>query len=219
MQTGLSLATGWTLAAGGELTEAIRVVRTAARDAATRCQPTHELACLQAALLWGDSSVAKRARELAGVLQLPLADLVARHAEALDADDGPALLDASMDYQALGDRAAGADAAAQAALAYTRSGQSKRGRYAATLAQQIADDCGGLCTPALRNPAGQPLTPRQREIVELVVAGLQNREIAERLVMSVRSVEGHIYRACLRVGASSREELAKILRRGPLGGW
>ncbi|MDO3635823.1 response regulator transcription factor, partial [Mycolicibacterium arseniciresistens] len=109
--------------------------------------------------------------------------------------------------------------AAQAAVAYTRSGQSRRGKYAATLAAQIADDCGGLCTPALRNPAGQPLTPRQREIVELVCADLSNKEIADRLVMSVRSVEGHIYRACQRVGASSREELARILRRGPLSGW
>ena len=50
-------------------------------------------------------------------------------------------------------------------------------------------------------------------------ADLSNKEIADRLVMSVRSVEGHIYRACQRVGASSREELARILRRGPLSGW
>jgi DNA-binding CsgD family transcriptional regulator len=33
--------------------------------------------------------------------------------------------------------------------------------------------------------------------------------------MSVRSVEGHVYRACQRVGANSREELAAIARRGP----
>lgn len=69
--------------------------------------------------------------------------------------------------------------------------------------------------PGVRNPAGQPLTGRQREIVELVVAGLSNKQIAERLVMSVRSVEGHLYRACQRVGASSREQLAAIIRRGP----
>jgi DNA-binding CsgD family transcriptional regulator len=33
--------------------------------------------------------------------------------------------------------------------------------------------------------------------------------------MSVRSVEGHLYRACQRVGANSREELAAIIRKGP----
>jgi DNA-binding CsgD family transcriptional regulator len=124
------------------------------------------------------------------------------------------LLDASSKYQAIGDRVTAADAAAQAAVAFSGSGQGKRGLYAAAVARQLATDCGGICTPALRHPAGQPLTQRQREIVEFVVAGLSNKEIAKRLVMSVRSVEGHLYRACQRVGASSREELAAIVRGG-----
>ena len=53
MQTGLSLATGWTLAAGGGLADAVAVVREAAREARDRNQPTHELACLQAAISMG----------------------------------------------------------------------------------------------------------------------------------------------------------------------
>ncbi|OMC30579.1 LuxR family transcriptional regulator [Mycobacterium sp. GA-1841] len=215
MHTAMSVATGWTLAAGGALTEAIAVVRDAGRNAARCAQPTHELACLQAAAQWGDSSGAARARELAETLKLPLADTVARHIEALAADDGAGLLSAAEDYRAFGDRATAADATAQAAVAFGRHGQAKRSAYAAAIAQERAAECGGLCTPALRNPAGQPLTQRQREIVELVVAGLSNKQIAERLVMSVRSVEGHLYRACQRVGACSREELAAILRRGP----
>lgn len=35
--------------------------------------------------------------------------------------------------------------------------------------------------------------------------------------MSVRTVEGHIYRACQRVGAQSRDELATIIRSRPAG--
>lgn len=217
MQTNLSLATGWTLAAGGALSDAVAEVRVAAKDALGRTQPTHELACLQAAIQWGDTTVAERVRELATALQLPLADLVARHAESLSTDDGPGLLAASADYAAIGDRVAAADAAGQAAIAFSRSGLGKRSRYAAAVAHQLADECGGLCTPALRHPAGALFTNRQREIVEFVVAGLSNREIADRLVMSVRSVEGHLYRACQRVGANSREELAAIIRAGPLG--
>ena len=40
-------------------------------------------------------------------------------------------------------------------------------------------------------------------------------EIAEALVTSVRTVEGHLYRACQRVGATSRSDLAAIMRAGP----
>ncbi|MGE2692359.1 LuxR C-terminal-related transcriptional regulator [Mycolicibacterium pulveris] len=218
MQTALSIATGWALAANGCLAEAIATVASAAHQARERGQPTHEVACLQAAAQWGDTSWAARARELADELALPLASAVARHTESLATDDGEGLLAASNDYLATGDRATAADVAAQAAVAFTRGQQRKRGLYAAAVAKELSDACGGLCTPALRTPASQPLTGRQREVVELLVAGLSNREIAERLVMSVRSVEGHVYRACQRVGASTREELAAIARKGPSAG-
>jgi DNA-binding CsgD family transcriptional regulator/tetratricopeptide (TPR) repeat protein len=214
MQTGLAVARGWALAAGGCLTEAISIAHAAGVDARKRNQPTHELACIQVAAQWGDTSGAIRARELANELSFPLADVVARHTESLLADDGEGLLAASTDYRALGDRAAAADVAAQAAVAFSRNQQRKRSLYAAALGQELATECGGLCTPALRNPIGQPLTGRQREIIELVAAGLSNKEIAERLVTSVRTVEGHVYRAYQRLGAGSREELVEMLRAG-----
>jgi DNA-binding NarL/FixJ family response regulator len=217
MQTALAVASGWALAAGGCLTEAVSVVHAAGEDARKRSQPTHELACLQVAAQWGDTSGATRARELADELALPIADAVARHTESLAADDGEGLLAASADYRALDDRAAAADVAAQAAVAFSRKQQRKRSLYAAALAQELATECGGLCTPALRNPIGQPLTGRQREIIELVAAGLSNKQIAERLVTSVRTVEGHVYRAYQRLGAESREELVKMLRAGQGG--
>jgi len=217
MGTGFAVASGWAMAAGGYLTDAISVVHAAAESARTRGQPTHELACVQAAAQWGDTSGATRARELVSELSLPIANAVARHTESLLADDGEGLLVASADYRALGDRAAAADVAAQAAVAFGRGQQRKRSLYAAALARQLATDCGGLRTPALRNPIGQPLTGRQREIIELVAAGLSNKEIAERLVTSVRTVEGHVYRAYQRLGAGSREELVGMLRAGQGG--
>jgi DNA-binding CsgD family transcriptional regulator len=218
MHTAFSLATGWAMAASGRLGEAVASVQQAARLAHDRGQPTHELACIQAAAQWGDASRAARARELAEVLSLPLADAVALHAEALLSGDGEGLLAAATAYQGIGDRAAAADAAAQASVAFDESQQHRRGLYAAAMARELADECGGLCTPALRTPTGLKLSGRQRDVVELVVAGLSNREIAEKLVMSVRTVEGHVYRACQRVGAQSREELSSIIRSGPSAG-
>lgn len=46
----------------------------------------------------------------------------------------------------------------------------------------------------------------------LLAAGLSNKDIAERLVVSVRTVEGHIYRACTRLGVQDRSALAGIFR-------
>ncbi len=217
MDTALSVATGWALVASGRLVDAIAVVQEAAALARVRAQPTHELACLQVAAQWGDTSGAERARELAEALSLPLANAVARHAESLRSGDSEELLEAVAQYRAVGDLATAADVAAQAAAAFAARKSHSRGMYAAAIAQQLANECGGLCTPALRTPAGHPLTERQREIAEMVLAGLSNREIADRLVMSVRSVEGHLYRACVRVGAKSREELAALMRAGPAG--
>ncbi|MFY9918534.1 MAG: AAA family ATPase, partial [Mycobacterium sp.] len=184
MHTALAVATGWALAAGGYLSDAVAAVRDAAAKARDRGQPTHELACLQVAAQWGDSSMSERARELAGELSLPLADAVARHAESLAAKDGEGLLAASNDYRAIGDRAAAADSAAQAAVAFSQSLQRRRRLYAAAIAQGLSDECGGLSTPALRSPTGHPLTERQREIVELAVAGMSNKDIAKKLFMS-----------------------------------
>jgi DNA-binding CsgD family transcriptional regulator len=219
MHTALSLASGWAMAASGRLGEAVASAREAARLARDRGQPSHELACIQAAAQWGDASQAARAQELArelgGVKSLPLAVAVASHAEALHAGDGEGLLAASAQYRAIGDRAAAADAAAQASVAFDESQQHRRGLFAAAVARELAEECGGLSTPALRTPTGLKLSGRQRDVVELVVAGLSNRDIADQLVMSVRTVEGHVYRACQRVGAQSREELASIVRSGP----
>jgi DNA-binding NarL/FixJ family response regulator len=40
---------------------------------------------------------------------------------------------------------------------------------------------------------------------------LSNRQIAERLVVSVRTIEGHLYRACAKLGASDRTQLAALI--------
>lgn len=53
----------------------------------------------------------------------------------------------------------------------------------------------------------RPLSPRQTEVLELVCAGLRNREIAERLTISVRTVEAHTKQLLHRTGAADRSEL------------
>ena len=114
----------------------------------------------------------------------------------------------------MGDLVAAVDAAAHAATGYRRQGLGGSAFGCSTRADALAQRCGDAITPALRQASERlPLTDREREIVMLIADGLSNREIAERLSLSVRTVESHIYRAMAKTGTTSRDELANLLRR------
>jgi DNA-binding NarL/FixJ family response regulator len=56
------------------------------------------------------------------------------------------------------------------------------------------------------------LSSREREIAELVAAGRRNREIAETLFLSVRTVEGHLARIFRKLEVESRTQLGALVR-------
>jgi two-component system response regulator TtrR len=55
------------------------------------------------------------------------------------------------------------------------------------------------------------LTQREREVLDLVVAGKMNREIAEALDISIKTVEAHRARLMEKLGADSVAELVQIV--------
>lgn len=57
------------------------------------------------------------------------------------------------------------------------------------------------------------LTPREREVLGLLVAGNGNRAIADELVISPETAKGHIYSVMRKVGAATRVEAAAIAVR------
>jgi DNA-binding NarL/FixJ family response regulator len=57
------------------------------------------------------------------------------------------------------------------------------------------------------NPAG--LTARQLEVLALLVEGLTNAEIADRLVVSPRTAEHHVTAVLAKLGATTRVEAAR----------
>lgn len=63
-------------------------------------------------------------------------------------------------------------------------------------------------------PIGQEaLTPREREVMELLVSGMQNRRVAEVLGISHRTVEVHKARVLEKTGARSIVELVRKIER------
>lgn len=68
-------------------------------------------------------------------------------------------------------------------------------------------------TPSPRTGVSSTLTRRERDVASLAAQGFRNAEIAARLLLSVRTVEGHIYRTFEKLGISRREDLREALDR------
>jgi DNA-binding CsgD family transcriptional regulator len=210
----LSLARAWVAASQGAVSEAISVLLSAAERARATGRFAAEVLCLQTASQFGDRTCAPRLNELESIAEGPRAGLAARFAAALRDGDAAELSSVSEEFEQIGDLVAAVDSAAHAAVAYRRRDKRGSALGCSTRARALADQCGGAWTPALRQASETlPLTDREIEIVMLIADGLSNREVAERLTLSVRTVESHVYRAMMRTGTTGRDELVALLPR------
>jgi DNA-binding NarL/FixJ family response regulator len=68
--------------------------------------------------------------------------------------------------------------------------------------------------PKRQQPAG--LTPREREILQLVAQGRSNGEIAKTLEISEPTVKGHLWRVYRKIGVANRTAAARWVARSQL---
>ncbi|MGZ4528115.1 MAG: LuxR C-terminal-related transcriptional regulator [Mycobacterium sp.] len=211
----LELARAWERASVGQLTAAQTHAVRAAEMAQESGMHGVEMRALHTAVRFGDRSHAARLDKLAAMLNTPLAEAVADHARGLARHDAGLLDAAAARFADLGALAFAADASAQAAGEHARRGERAEKFESSTWASSVASRCG-LRTPALEAAASPlPFSGREREISMLVVAGLSNRQIADKLVVSVRTVEGHLYRLFTKLGINNRDQLVHLLSRHP----
>ncbi|WKN57625.1 helix-turn-helix transcriptional regulator [Rhodococcus opacus] len=119
---------------------------------------------------------------------------------------------AATEFERIGALPDAADAYARAAIAFTQAGDKRRSIECAAAAEALSARCDHMSSPALVEAAHPlPLTSREREVGSMVAAGLSNRTIADRLFVSVRTVEGHIYRACMKLDVADRNGLAQAM--------
>lgn len=136
--------------------------------------------------------------------RLPAGSVFAQHAEALVRGDGGGLDRAAEALEQRGFLLFAAEAHAQAVRVHR---DPRAARLSRTRAMALARRCHGARTPALGGLVLGELTARQRQIVTLAATGLSNREIAERLTLSVRTVGNHLYSAYARLGTGDRGAL------------
>lgn len=136
---------------------------------------------------------------------------MALHALALASADGLQLERVASAFERMGSRLFAAEAAAQAQQAYLHAGRDRLARVAGARASLLAAACPGVQTPALRHAAPVPLTARELEIARLAADGLSSREVADRLRISVRTVDNHLGTIYSKLGVRGRAELSGVI--------
>lgn len=206
------LADAWTAVASRQPAVAVELFLGAAAQASSSGHRTSESWILHDLMRTSGQDAAARIRELAGACDSPLVSARARHAVAARARDGRELMCAADDFEALGAVLLAAEAASSAAEAFTRDRDQRAATAARRRSSALASACEGASTPALFHaPAAVPLSGREREIVMLVAEGMTSKDIAERLHLSVRTVNNHLQHAYTKLGVTSRADLARAL--------
>ncbi|MCX4571445.1 helix-turn-helix transcriptional regulator [Streptomyces viridodiastaticus] len=188
--------------AGGRLPAAIAALHLAAR--ATDAAPS-----------------AARVQRLALRCRAEEARLQAEQVRALARGDAEALVAVAGRFRSLAALPAAAEAAEQAGRVHRAAGRRRKGRLASAAAQELCARFGGALPPWAEpgergTDATAALTTREREVAALAAGGLSNREIADRLVVSVRTVENHLHRVYHKLGVVQRAALAELLVTRPV---
>lgn len=167
------------------------------------------------AVCWdlGDSSVIPQVQAVAGRVQGGWAEALHTLAADWDRAGGDSLMETAAALEGTGFLNLAREAYARASTVLDAEGERRRSRQAVAQRERCDHELGERFREG-RFIAAAPsvhLTRREQDIVELAVQGLTDREIAQRLMVSVRTVEGHLYRTYVKLGVRSREELESAL--------
>ncbi|MFG2091096.1 MULTISPECIES: AAA family ATPase [unclassified Spirillospora] len=208
--------------------EALAGVRAAQDDAGDAANWADIAEAIADPMMTGDVGLARltrahaiRAADPAGsaALAAEASELLAKAGRRPDA--GRADLAAGLAHAAAGDRARARERVRAAAETFEACGL--RGLHAQAVREQRRL---GVRVPGGRSASGTAkgakgtkeklrfgLSPREHEIAMLVVEGCSNQQIAERLYLSVRTVETHLSRVFAKIGVSSRVGVATKMNR------
>ncbi|MDQ0146237.1 LuxR C-terminal-related transcriptional regulator [Pseudarthrobacter niigatensis] len=167
------------------------------------------------AMCWelGDPSVVPMVQAAARGVEGRWAEALLTLATAWEGADGDTLMATAASLEEAGFVNLAREAYARASTVLEQAGERRRSRQAVAQREKCDHELGErfregrfiAAAPAVR------LTRREQDIVELAVQGLTDREIAQRLMVSVRTVEGHLYRTYVKLGVRSRDELESAL--------
>jgi DNA-binding CsgD family transcriptional regulator len=208
----LVIAEAWASWANHDQRRAVQRLSEASAAVRDRGEWGHALDLDHEALRLGDHAAPARVVEAAHHVSGPLAEARRGHALALRAEDGSALESVAGAFRELGADLLALDALAHGVATYSAQGLLARAQGAFAQLGELQRECQGartFATQVLAAPAA--LTTRESEVARLAGEGRSNTEIADRLTVSVRTVESHLGRAYSKLGINSRSQLRSAL--------
>jgi DNA-binding NarL/FixJ family response regulator len=127
--------------------------------------------------------------------------------EGLTTEDPHLLIKAVRKAERMGNFRLAAEIAESARAMAVASGDRKLAREVRSLLTAN----GSRLEDMNRNRPVNLLTPRETEVAGLVKMGFSNKEIAGRMHVSIRTVEGHMYQIYVKLGVSNRNDLLAAL--------
>ncbi len=167
--------------------------------------------------------VADLLSEIAETVDGDLAATMGRHARAVMDGDGEELDAVAEAFASMSFDVYAMEVAAQAARVHDRAGNRRAATRSRLVVAAFRDRYPDAATPALVEMPPL-LTPRETQIARLAV-GHTSRQIAEKLSISVRTVDNHLASVYTKLGVGGRDELAALFEAvqtdtsSPSGEW
>jgi DNA-binding CsgD family transcriptional regulator len=200
-------------AAEGAVSAAVDRARRGAEMAASGGAGWFALQAWYGAARFGNRQAAREVTALAGSVTGAFGAAIATHAAAMLAGDGGAHESAADAFERIGACWYEAEARAMAVRAYRAAGWPAAAALAGERLRGTLAAVEPLATPGLVGGARWvALTSREAEVARLAADGSTDRQIAERLGVSVRTVHTHLTRVYAKLGVADRRQLAADLR-------
>ena len=210
-------ARAWAWAAGGDMSTARKTLEGAVAlgkqtgDLLGATKALHGLARMGRA-----RQVVEDLAELAPTVDGQLTAARLAYVNAAAEKDSPALTAAAGQFEDLGAFLYAAEALGESAVHLRRDGASRDAAAAQQTAARLLARCEGAVTPFVRAiGARAQLTPAELDTALQAATGSTDKQIAEMMHLSVRTVENRLHRAYQKLGISHRRELAEALRDLP----
>jgi DNA-binding CsgD family transcriptional regulator len=154
--------------------------------------------------------------ELAGQVDGDMTAARLAYTTAAAVKDSAALQAAAARFEEIGANLYAAEALGEAAVQLRRDGSSREAAATQQKAARLLARCESAVTPFVRAiGARAQLTPAELDTALQAATGSTDKQIAEMMHLSVRTVENRLHRAYQKLGLSHRRELAEALRDLP----